>query len=371
MATLQRGETSDCTNPVLDIYLRKTGAPVDVAVLEVQIFDISTPSKQLTPVQVYPTIAGTRETLAPTVDCPAGNRIAAGHFFADWTVPVLEELGSHEIRWFWRETGLSPEQTFSEEFEVLDVIAPSPDDTYITVLDLRDIGITETMLSNTAAEALIRLCQAMLDRATRQFFKPRTYQFKFDGTDSDTAHFGLPIISVEWLKINNDGSELNTDYYKVYNGRTYPDDRRNPRIKLVRSDGYRDIYTAPLTIGELRFRKGRQNCEVRGVWGFVEDDGSVPLMIKEAMIRLVVERMAYPAYTPPGSIPIPPPPASVTVLEEATDGHRIKYGGASSSSSSSVRAGISGLTSDAFVQDVIKMFRAPIAGATPAHWSGR
>lgn len=89
----------------------------DVAVADDS--DLSDPGKQLNPVQVYPAVAGARAPVDVSALCPAGDKLSTGHFVARWTPPINEAIGSHEIRWFFRLTPASPEQTFREEFEVL------------------------------------------------------------------------------------------------------------------------------------------------------------------------------------------------------------------------------------------------------------
>jgi hypothetical protein len=367
MPSIARNETSSCSNPKLDIFLRKSGVAVDVDVLEFQIFDVSTPAKQITPVQVYPLVIGTRQ-LVNQAACPVGQHIATGRYAALWTVPMAEELGAHEIRWFFQEITGGPEQTFSEEFDVTAVVGAGTDELYITVGDIRALGIDATMISDDDLEALIATCQEILERACRQWFAPRLLQFKFDGSDSDAAHFGIPIIMLEWLKLNNDTAELDPSYYRVYSAKAYPDDRRNPRIKLVRDDANASIYTAPNATGILKFRKGRQNQEVRGTFGFVEEDGSTPKAIVRALTKLVVEKITHPIFVAPGASPppAPPPGAGGIVVEEQADDHRIKF---SAPTFTDRRSGLSGITQDQEVLDIIKLYRAPIGVATPAHWS--
>lgn len=367
MALVARNEVINCANPRLDIYLKKSGVDVDVAILEFQIFDISTPAKVITPLQVFPVIVDDREPLDPTQDCPTGHRLSTGHFTAEWTVPIDQALGSHEIRWFFKETAPSPEETFEEEFEVSSIAASSAD-LYVTVQSFRDMGVTTAMISDGDLEDLIRTCQALLDRACRQWFNQQTLDFFFDGTDSDTIHFGIPIVSIELLQINEATTDLATDLYKVYNSLSYPDDRHNPRIKLVRSDDVRDIFTAPITLGDLHFRKGRQNQRVKGVFGYVEADLETPDPIKRALTKLVVEKLLNPIFVSVGATPIPAPPSTPggAVTEEWTDGHKLKF---SVPTLSSRRPGLSGITSDPEILDIIKLYRAPIGVATPAHWS--
>src|SRR5690606_2892954 len=79
----------------------------------------------------------------------------------------------------------------------------------------------------------INVWQQMLERATRQWFEERSATVRVDGNGSDTLFFSVPIISVNELYINDGDTVLDTEFYEVYNNRTdYPDDRRNPRIKL-------------------------------------------------------------------------------------------------------------------------------------------
>ncbi len=191
-----------------------------------------------------------------------------------------------------------------------------------------------------------------------------------DGNDSDTLFFGIPIIDIEYLKLNDSTEALDTSYYKVYNSRTYPDDRRNPRISLIGPSRGRDIYLEPLTFGTFKFRRGYQNQEVKGDFGFVEPDGSVPELIKRALIKLVIEKLTNPIYHDPSTgSPIPPPPPSVgPLLQERTDDHMKKWGYRGGETDKR-KPGLSGITNDQEILDIIKLYKAPIGIATPAHWS--
>lgn len=243
---------------------------------------------------------------------------------------------------------------------------------YITVQNIRDAGLTDDVtFPDATVLSSILTWQALIDRACRQWFSPVTITLKVDGTDSDTLHFGVPIISVEYVKLNNDTNELDTNFYRVYNSIAYPDDRRNPRIKLIKSDDYRDIYTAPCSYGDLRFRKGRKNQEIKGIFGFVEEDGSVPLLIQRALTKLVIEKLTNPIYLSDiGSSPTPPPILHGNLKEEWTDGHRMKF--ESSGALVDKRSPyLTGITNDQEIIEIIKMYRAPIGCATPANSSYR
>lgn len=369
MVAIARGEEN--TPAKINWYITVSGVLTDPHEIGFQIFDVT---GGYPGTQIFPAVPGDYEDVTTT------GKFSTGSFYAydnangkGWTPSLGEVLGTHVVKWRWKITPTAPYQQGQEEFEVLVQSTGSSDDTYITVQNLRDLGIpneTATPPGPTDVQLLatIKLCQALLDRACKQWFVPRTLQFKFDGTDSDAIHFGVPIIDIEWLKLNTDDNALDSSLYRVYNAVAMPDDRHNPRIKLVGPQENRDIYTAPLVTGRLRFRKGRQNQEVRGTFGYVEADGSTPLPIKEALTRLVVERVTSPAYVAPGAVPLPTPPlgGSGAIVEEWTDGHKIKW---SVAPLATRKFGLTGITSDPFVQDVIRLYRGPIGIATPAHWS--
>jgi hypothetical protein len=207
----------------------------------------------------------------------------------------------------------------------------------------------------------------VLERATRQWFRPIPTQFYLDGTDSDTLHLPIPIISVETLKMNNDTVALDPGRYRVYAGCLLPDDRKNPRIKLVDTFGYdRDIYTASDRTQRSRFHKGRQNQFVKGVFGYVESDGSTPAMIKRALLKLVIRNLSLPLVGDPPMGLAPPAITTGMVKEEWTDGHQIKYQ-LSGGEIVPRKPGLNGLVNDPEVEMIIRLYKAPTGMATPAN----
>lgn len=240
------------------------------------------------------------------------------------------------------------------------------DPLYVSVQDVRDLGVPDPP-TDAAVTAAITLWQKFIERACRQWFFEKSLEFYVDGTDSDALHFGVPIIAITEIRINDSSTALATDQYKVYNATEYPADRQNPRIKLVSSSRRPDIFTAPLEHGANIFRKGRQNQYIKGTFGYVESDGSVPLLIQHALKKLVVEKLLSPVYPDP-TLPTPPPIVAGAIREEKTDGHSITY---DYSESQSRPAGLSGITNDQEILDIIRLYRAPIGIATPAHPSYR
>jgi hypothetical protein len=240
---------------------------------------------------------------------------------------------------------------------------------YITVADVRAAGLPDTVVGDDAVTAAILLWQDVIERYCRQWFEPRDLDLRIDGTDSDTLHLGIPIIEVEELYMNDGTTPIDSTLYKVYNNRSgYPDDRKNPRIKLRSMYDYADIFTAPIMAGQLKFRKGRQNQRIVGTFGYTEADDTAPLAIKRALTKLVIRKATQPMYIAPGVVPPAPPPllSSSIVTEEWTDGHRIVY--ANNVASSPRRAdNMSEVIDDPEVRGILKLYRAPIAMAAPAN----
>lgn len=360
MPALTRGEVSDASNPKLDVFMKDSaGTRVNVAELSFQIFEkVSTPG---TPIQVYPVTGRQVVDLNPT---PTGDRLDSGHYVAEYTVPSNALIGTWEIRWFTRYLLSSQEQYFAEEFEVLSSASISADDMYISVADVRAAGVTDPPDDATIFSSIM-LWQQVLERATRQWFRPITVELYLDGTDSDTLFLPVPIISLETLKLNGDDTALEARRYRVYNGRLLPDDRKNPKISLIDNFGYeRDIYTAPDRTRRSRFHKGRQNQYLKGVFGYVEADGSTPALIKRALLKLVIGDLSAPLVPSAGITP--PPITAGIVREEVTDGHSIKFDVAGGDIKPRA-PGLSGLINDPEVQMIVRLYKSPIGMATPAN----
>ncbi len=362
MPALSRGQEN--TQSIINWFITVNGVLTDAYALEYRIFDIT---GGLPGTQIFPT--------APDYEIVtnAPGKFATGSYYAydntagtGWTPSLTEPIGTHRIEWRWKITASAPWQSGQEDFEVLVQSAGSSADTYITIQDLRDQGIPDPP-SDADVLASIELWQALIERACRQWFVPKTLVLKLDGTDSDAIHFGVPIISIDYVKINNETTALDTGLYKVYNAVTYPSDRSNPRIKLISEYEVRDIYSAPLITGRMKFRKGRQNQEIKGTFGYVEADGGVPKLIKRALLKLCIEKLMRPPYVAdPAQTPVAPPPILGTLLEEWTDGHKRKYARAGAEVKKR-STGLVGITDDQEILDILRLYRAPIGVATPAH----
>ena len=364
MSALSRGETSDCSSPKLDVFMKDTnGIPINVSELSFQIFDkVTTPG---TPIQVFP-LAG--KEVVDLSSCPTGGKISTGRYHATYTVPLNEPIGTHEIRWFVRLTPAAVEQLFAEEFEVLSEAVISPKDTYISVADVRAAGLNMDPPSDGQIQTEICIWQQAIERFTRQWFRPIPTEFFLDGSDSDALHLPVPIISLDELRINNEEDPLDVRLYKVYSGNLLPDDRKNPRIKLTDTfANRRNIFTHPHRQQRI-FRKGRQNQFLKGTFGYVEPDGTPPALIQRALLKLVIEKLGTPLVEDTSNPVTPPPLVTGMVKEEWTDGHKLKYetpGGALKPRP----PGLAGITNDPEILRIITLYKAPIGMETPANTS--
>jgi len=365
MPALSRGQEN--TESIVNWFITVNGVSTDAYEVGFRIFDIvgGVPGTQ-----IYPVTPGEYEDVTN-----APGKFAVGAYYAynngdgnGWTPELTAQIGTHRIEWRWKISSGAPYQAGQEDFEVLVQSGGSSVDTYITVQAVKDAGIPDEGSGGpTDLEILaqIEVWQAFLDRACRQWFNPRSATFSVDGNDSNFMPFGVPIISIEYVRLNGAETNLSTDFYRVYSARQLPDDRRNPRIKLIehQHDRRRDIFSMTYD-GRLVFRRGVQNQEIKGVFGFTELDGSVPKLIKRALLKLVVEKLTTPIVPGSGGSGMPsPPPLVSAVIEEWTDGHKKKYGQMTTPN----KSGISGITADQEVLDIIKLYKAPIGIATPAH----
>lgn len=271
MAALARGQSSSCTNPVLDLFTTVNGVLTDVAELEYTISEeITTPG---TPIQVFP-VAG-RATVDVATLCPTGDKLSTGRFVALWDVPLTELIGTHLICWFFKLTPTSPEQTSSEDFEVIAEVIGSANDGYCNVSDLRDEGVPTSVADDARLVEIIGRASRMVDMYTGRYFEPRTRTITLDGRNAATMFLGPPIISITSVTV--DDLVLGTDEYVVYNRHLSdqllnPDDRENPRVEMQQPREGTILYRQ--TAGHRVFPRGERNVVISGVFGYTDYDGS-------------------------------------------------------------------------------------------------
>ncbi len=148
------------------------------------------------------------------------------------------------------------------------------------------------------AQDSIQTSMDFIDEKTRQFFNCRTFDdtnpVKIEGRNSPTLFLGVPIIQIDKLLINSTDTELTEgeDFdFVVYNSRSRPqDDRRNPMIKLNVGRGRDSIFIG--VTNRLFIRATLTHIE--GSFGFLEPNGSTPLLIQRATLKLVFKQLENP-----------------------------------------------------------------------------
>ena len=135
---------------------------------------------------------------------------------------------------------------------------------YCTVEDLRAEGVSEDDYTNEQLEKLIAASCDFIDRITGQWFELREKVIRLDGRGG--KNLVLPVFLYEAFSVRADGKEI--DDYVLYNRM---DDRSYP--KIFRCSGW------PV---------GRQNIEVAGQFGYVDEGGTTPPAIKRAAMKLAL-----------------------------------------------------------------------------------
>ena len=204
--------------------------------------------------------------------------------------------------------------------------------------------------ADSAMDSYIAQAMAFIDRHTRQWFNARAGVVKIPGNNSQLAQLQVPIISVSQILLNGNQPPLDLASALIFNGRFTPDDRRNPRIILRRANI--DIFAL-----EPRILLKDRITEITGVWGYLEADGSTPLLIQRATAKLAVMRKlstaGSSAVTAAGSAGLGP------IASEKTDMHEISYHDPRTSDSASLSSG-TGLSGDDEIDDIIVSYRSAI-----------
>lgn len=203
-------------------------------------------------------------------------------------------------------------------------------------------------------EAYIKQAMAFIDRHTRQWFNARTFDdtkpVLMEGNNSTVLFFPVPILEIHSIRKEVGSEVLDSNFYQVFNGRDFPDDRRNPMIKLRQEDD--DV----LFVSSGKWMRGVR-AVITGIFGFLEADGSTPLLIQRATLKLALiyasKSLGEIAAAAAESGDLGP------IKREKTDLHEIEYFDARTGGKDSINDG-SGLSGDDEIDDVIAAYKGPI-----------
>ena len=221
---------------------------------------------------------------------------------------------------------------------------------YITLQQVRDAGITAGDADDATVLAAIKIWMEFIDQQTGQFFNKRSGTYTFEGRNTDVVFFGAPIIDITAIRMNRESVGTPLDNFMIFNSRDFPDNRRNPKLKIVSKR--RNIFTG--TSSFKTFHRGTTS-EIDGSWGFLEPDGTTPALVQRAVLKLVIKAIRNPLDSTTTTSNQGP------LKREKTDLHETEY---FEPGKSAVEQGDSS-SGDVEVDKIIAMYRrAPIIGGS-------
>jgi len=148
-------------------------------------------------------------------------------------------------------------------------------------------GNAQILHSDTVLKAQtddeIKTWSDFMDLQTRWWFNARAKTIRLEGRNSNVLLLPVPIISISEIKLNGDTVGTDLSLFTIFSNRDgIPDDRRNPRIKILSNSQNIFIGRSGRT-----FHRGAIT-EMTGVWGFLESNGSTPMLIQRAVTKLVL-----------------------------------------------------------------------------------
>lgn len=293
MVALAKGSTTDISNPVLVFYAQEEGQMVDLDSLRFQIFDQSTEEKRITPVQVWPTTPGNKQSVDLVEE-----RLSLGRYAPSWTAPA--PTGRYQVRWFWTLTAGGQERSARQVFEVLNG-EPLGGPAYTLVSDLRG-DCDDQKASEDRLQSAVLVASSFVQGVTARFFEPRYALQRFDGNGSRALVMNDPVIAVESLSIDTQPSTrgalpVDLDEVRIFNRHlsqrmTNPDDRDSPKLEFVHGrDMFQRSGIGNSFLASYIFPYGVQNIAVPGVFGYTEWDGT-PFGKTPELIQLVTRQIA-------------------------------------------------------------------------------
>lgn len=250
-------------------------------------------------VQLFPVTPGTKQTI--NVAAAGPSRLGVGRYAALWTPDGSLDTGDkYFVRWFYVVSSGGAEQTFDQEFELVEQPYKGGDH-LCSLYDLKDEGITITSASK--AQQWIARASRYIEHYTGRRFAPKHKTIEIDGRGGFALMLNEPIVALEKVVMNQtsvfslSSESVDLSNVKVANRHltqalTNPDDRNNPKLEYVRG---LDIGNTHLFPGQGQWDRGTRNVQVIGIFGYTEPDGSfvgqTPDLIREACKMLVIKNM--------------------------------------------------------------------------------
>lgn len=302
MLTVVKALGSSVSRPSLVLVVQKpTGYLADVVSASFQIFDVSTLTKEVTPVQVWPAAPGTKQSIDVVT-----SRLGVGRYAATWASSTAD-VGRYFVRWFFvREAG-GAEETFDQEFEVVAQAYPVGPQ-YCALYDLREEGVPSALTDRRVQAAIVQASR-YVEMFTCRRFAPEHKELRLDGHDSRALLVGEPIVAVGTITISLNTAvqvlqePVEQDYVKVFNrhltqGLLRPDDRDSPRIEFWHGADLAGVQwqqSSIIRLDQFLWPFGQQNITIDGVFGYTEPDGSMcggtPALLRQATKMLAIRNL--------------------------------------------------------------------------------
>lgn len=354
MAATTVSEVIGCDNPLLQFFYQENGVLQDVEALSFEIFDYAGTSKH------------DSGALDLTLCSETGVKLGTGRYAADVDIGSLSlTAGTHRITWSYDATAGGPTKKWSQTFEVLD------DSAYNTGLGYRSYTDSSELVNNTAflGSTIAGLQELGLEIAiwienlTGRYFEPRFATFLYNSSGSGAIPIQEPIIGIESVNIVSGGVleyllEIDKSSLVVYNRHLQVspgggfmhdyDDRDNPRIEFVT-----DLDPGPDSarfITQGRFPSGRQNIEIKGVFGYTDPDGT-HIGTRSRILKRVAGMLALRRFLDPFAqdVSVSQP---ARIREARTRDQQVKYGGVADGS-------VGPITGDRTIDDLLMILMRP------------
>lgn len=279
MAQIARGQASDSSTPLIDVYVSLGASLVDPAALEFAIDDRSTEELEEAPLQIFPPAGWQAVDLA---DAPGGDRLSLGHFVAAWTPELDASIGAHRIRWRAKlDAGEDSFVEWEEPFQIVQLAAEaSTAEGYTTVARMRAEGLPAGRADDARVLELIEEASRDIDEICGWWFAARERTLRLDGSGVLTLELPAPPIKLAEVALGGVAISSFVEYGEAPvegPGKPYP------RLERASGTGY--------------WPRGQRNVTVRGVFGYTEPDGTefgrTPRAIRRAC-ELMVLRGARP-----------------------------------------------------------------------------
>jgi hypothetical protein len=152
----------------------------------------------------------------------------------------------------------------------------------------------------TALEA----ARDFLEAATGRFFVARTGVLHLDGNRGSRLWLPFPVVSVSQLEgagvteilIGTDTTAVDSEFYTVNDGAGLgsSDPRDNPWIELVAPEGATFATRSPEPGNLATWPLGVASIHVTATWGYLDQAGAVPALVRRALALLVIRHLVTP-----------------------------------------------------------------------------